>query len=307
MELFYLIGSIVSTALTSSALSILILLRICFRRLYGRRRVEDYGSSSVRYYSGTVWHERRRPVRHSFSYPVRYALYDLGGAADVPEGHLSVEYCRLLCGTNGSVFLLTIPPSVGYEQNPLSVYYCYDVDGSTQVFRKCIAEVTNTPWGERVTFVFDPNSDLVAKPLHVSPFMACILLLKLFFFDMHGNWSMKTSDPGDSLHIVITVHHPSLGNYFSASLTARRVDSSSVDDHSMFFWLMPHKVAFWIYWHALKLLWKGVPFVPHPRCQTPTYREDALDRNEVLHSRNVQLMDSKTRCFEWRDAKWPWC
>ena len=35
-------------------------------------------------------------------------------------------------------------------------------------------QVTNTPWGERVTFVFNPNSDLVAKSLHVSPFMVCL-------------------------------------------------------------------------------------------------------------------------------------
>jgi hypothetical protein len=37
----------------------------------------------------------------------------------------------------------TIPPSVGYVQNPLSVYYCYDVEGSdsTQHLKKCIAEV----------------------------------------------------------------------------------------------------------------------------------------------------------------------
>lgn len=37
--------------------------------------------------------------------------------------------------------LLTIPPSVGYEQNPLSLYYCFDVEGSTQCLKKCIAEV----------------------------------------------------------------------------------------------------------------------------------------------------------------------
>lgn len=35
-------------------------------------------------------------------------------------------------------------------------------------------QVTNTPWGERVIFVFNPNSDLVAKSLHVSPFMVCL-------------------------------------------------------------------------------------------------------------------------------------
>ncbi|GER44224.1 hypothetical protein STAS_21105 [Striga asiatica] len=61
--------------------------------------------------------------------------------------------------------------SVGYVQNPLSLYFCYDVEGTTRTLSKCITEVTNTPWGERVTFLSNLNSDLVAKPLHVSPFM----------------------------------------------------------------------------------------------------------------------------------------
>lgn len=30
---------------------------------------------------------------------------------------------------------------MGYEQNPLSLYYCYDLEGSTKVLKKCIAEV----------------------------------------------------------------------------------------------------------------------------------------------------------------------
>lgn len=37
--------------------------------------------------------------------------------------------------------------------------------------------MTNTPWNERVTFVFDPAGARVAKALHVSPFM-----------DMHNTW-----------------------------------------------------------------------------------------------------------------------
>lgn len=37
--------------------------------------------------------------------------------------------------------LLTIPSSVGYEQNPLSLYYCYETEGSAQHLKKCIAEV----------------------------------------------------------------------------------------------------------------------------------------------------------------------
>jgi DUF1365 family protein len=32
-------------------------------------------------------------------------------------------------------------------------------------------QVTNTPWGERVSFVFNPAGDVSPKALHVSPFM----------------------------------------------------------------------------------------------------------------------------------------
>ncbi|KAG6416741.1 hypothetical protein SASPL_124179 [Salvia splendens] len=313
MELVYLLCSIISTTITSLLLSVL----LPFRRISTADR-----RNSVSLYQGTVFHERRRPVHHSFRYSVRYALIDLDNAPDPPPNHLTAEEARSASHTNGPVFLLTIPPSVGYEQNPLSVYYCYDVEGETQTLTKCIAEerkplddielnlllqVTNTPWGERVTFLFNPNSDLVAKPLHVSPFM-----------DMMGKWSLRTNEPADNLHIVISVQHPELGNYFTASLTAKRVAPSSSDNHSWFFWLMPHKVALWIYWHALKLWWKNVAFVQHPRYQNSTYREDAIKRDEGIclcpsfgnkealnHLRGAKTLNN--RCFTWTDAKWPWC
>jgi hypothetical protein len=38
-------------------------------------------------------------------------------------------------------------------------------------------QVTNTPWAERVTFVFRPEGETVSKALHVSPLM-----------DMDGTW-----------------------------------------------------------------------------------------------------------------------
>ncbi|KAL7211415.1 hypothetical protein ACSBR2_014306 [Camellia fascicularis] len=85
-----------------------------------------------------------------------------GRSASELEGSESLEV---------KTFLLTIPPSVGYDNNPLSLYYCHEVEGSTKNLKQCIAEVTNSPWGERVPFLFDPTTDLVAKSLHVSPFM----------------------------------------------------------------------------------------------------------------------------------------
>jgi len=35
----------------------------------------------------------------------------------------------------------------------------------------CCVQVTNTPWGERVSFLFNPAGDTSPKALHVSPFM----------------------------------------------------------------------------------------------------------------------------------------
>lgn len=67
----------------------------------------------------------------------------------------------------GKVELLTHPRSAGYEQNPISVYYCHGEDGSLQ---RCIAEVTNTPWAQRSVFAFKPTGETVDKSLHVSPF-----------------------------------------------------------------------------------------------------------------------------------------
>ena len=61
---------------------------------------------------------------------------------------------------------------------------------------------------------------------------------------------MKATAPGNELSVVISVEHPNFGNFFCATLRAQRVPSMKVPDHKLFFWLMPHKVAVWIYWHV---------------------------------------------------------
>lgn len=78
--------------------------------------------------------------------------------------------------------------------------------------------------------------------------------------DMLGNWHIRANAPGDNLFVFISVTHPELGDYFTATLKAKKVSSSASGHHAMFFWLMPHMVALWIYWHvsdALKQLMKG--------------------------------------------------
>ncbi|KAF6142822.1 hypothetical protein GIB67_002686 [Kingdonia uniflora] len=247
MEILYLLASIISNTFISLTLSILIPFQYLYSFISSKQipttKINNGTKKPMFLYQGSVSHERKLPVYHSFRYSARYALFDLDIAPQtLPRSffkdHLSAQQAREITKTNGPVFLLTIPPSVGYEQNPLSVYYCYELDGSDMCLNMCIAEVTNTPWGERVSFVFRPNSDIVAKPLHVSPFM-----------DMLGNWSMRTDTPGDNLFLAISVQHPELGDYFTATLKAKRVSSWTFGP-VLFFWMMPQKVALWIYWEV---------------------------------------------------------
>ena len=69
---------------------------------------------------------------------------------------------------------MTNPVTAGYVQNPISVYYCHAADGGLST---CLAEVTNTPWGAKVSVLVTPDGESVPKALHVSPLM-----------DMQNTW-----------------------------------------------------------------------------------------------------------------------
>ncbi|BBN16824.1 uncharacterized protein MPTK1_7g09610 [Marchantia polymorpha subsp. ruderalis] len=262
-----MLGSLLWFQLSVFCRGVLLSIAQAGRWLWAKRETHD---ASHAMYEGVVWHERKHPVRHQFEYKVRYALVNLDESpawfAAASRHHLSAQQARSIVGTSGAVYLLCMPASVGYEQNPLSVYYCYDDAG---LLARAIAEVTNTPWGERVTFDFDPSGDCVAKPLHVSPFM-----------DMEGSWLLHATCPGEKLALTIRVDHPQFGNFFMATLRAKKI---SVQNPEFFSWLMPHKVALWIYWQALVLLWKGVSFIQHPKyVDGDAYRERATIRDQVM-------------------------
>ena len=56
-----------------------------------------------------------------------------------------------------------------------------------------IAEVTNTPWGERHAYVLEGGQGTVAKRMHVSPFMG-----------MEQSYRVVASEPGSRLALRIT-------------------------------------------------------------------------------------------------------
>mmetsp|Transcript_14170 Transcript_14170/g.35836 ORF Transcript_14170/g.35836 Transcript_14170/m.35836 type:complete len:165 (-) Transcript_14170:1666-2160(-) len=107
-------------------------------------RDEDEHEDEV-FYQGTVYHQRRQPITHSFQYKVRMAWIDLDYPPEswsrkrvAGDLSLTANQVRAKLSTNGSVKVLTIPQCCGYIQNPISVYYAYDANGKLE---KCIAEV----------------------------------------------------------------------------------------------------------------------------------------------------------------------
>lgn len=271
-------------------------------------------TAGVVFYEGDVVHSRNAPVKHYFTYPVRYIMVDLPeadgsgqpasayAASQLASGcRLSADDCRALCGLKerGRVRALLLPESAGYEQNPICVYYCYDATGTDVAC--CVAEVTNTPWGDRVAFPFAPSGDRLPKPLHVSPMQ-----------DMRSSWSLRVKEPAETLHVRVDVtDHPDMGSFFVAILDARALPT--VDDPELWGLFMPHRVALWIYWHALVLLaCKGLSFYGHPKSAgaAEDYRDPARRAATQQGWKACPVLASPVngeRPFVWTDATdFPW-
>jgi DUF1365 family protein len=155
----------------------------------------------------------------------------------------------------GPIRLLTQLRSFGHCFNPVSFYYCFDEEG--EHVQAVVAEVTNTPWGERHAYVVRKAGEGAVlkgdsdKVLHVSPFMG---------MDHHYDW--RVADPGETL----SVHIESLKageRAFDATLSLRRRELSR-RSLARCAGTTVRTVAL-IYAHALKLKLKGARVHPHPR------------------------------------------
>jgi uncharacterized protein len=159
----------------------------------------------------------------------------------------------------GPVRMLTQPRTFGRCFNPVSFYYCFAPGGER--LEAVVAEVTNTPWGERHAYVLGVRSEdggvreRVDKVFHVSPFMA-----------MDHEYELCLTPPGRHLGVEI-VSRKDGEVHFDATL---QLDRAPLDAPGLRRVLRRQPaptlaVVTRIYANAVRLKLKGAPYFGHPR------------------------------------------
>lgn len=201
-------------------------------------------------YVGTVRHRRFTVRDNTFMHKVAYAYVDLealparrGLVSFRTSDYLGPAEVRERTGANGPLRLLTMPRIAGLIFNPVSFYYAFEDDGET--LAAVLAEVTNTPWGERHTYL---AGDDLRKELHVSPLMP-----------MDQRYRFRAPAPGPTLSVHIESSGEG-GKAFDATLNLRRQPFAATPLlRGSALRTLPL-----IYVHALALRLRGVPGHPHP-------------------------------------------
>jgi DUF1365 family protein len=237
-------------------------------------------------YEGSVRHRRFAVRSREFTYPLAMAYIDLDelpkllggrllrrwpgivrfrrrdyfGDRDRPLADEIRELVRSQTGSepSGPIRMLTHLRSFGHCFNPVSFYYCFDPDEQLQAV---VADVTNTPWGEKHAYVLPRSGSSKvltgesAKKMHVSPFMG-----------MDQRYTWRAADPGETIAIHIDSHENG-SKVFDATLKLpkrRPLDRRSLARVTARFPAATLRNIMLIYGHAIVIWIRRVPWHRNP-------------------------------------------
>lgn len=247
-------------------------------------------------YQGVVIHGRVEPKKHHFHYKlflfwldlenIEQTCRDIKGLAynrrglvqfkredylDQPSKPLHVRALERMNELSdkplkGKVYFLGQLRTLGFYFSPVNFYYLQGEDGH---FTHLLAEVSNTPWDQRHHYLVtlpekdNPHSlnDVISpteKAFHVSPFNP---------MDMEYRW--QVSQPGEKLNLSIACYkkEETPKKHFVAGIQMRRLALTSrhLKQQLMAIPSTAMKTLFGIYWQALKLFIKRMPFYSAPK------------------------------------------
>lgn len=238
------------------------------------------------FYLGTVFHQRHLPRGHRFYYPFFMWFLNLDNIADTPEigrwfstrrfalsrfrrsdyvgpddEPLNVSVKKKLeeltgQDIRGTVCGLLNLRTLGLYFSPVNFYFIYDqADRCTHM----LAEVSNTPWNERHYYALDLSTEqrplTHPKRFHVSPFNP-----------MEQTYHWHIEPPGDRAKVTIEVHD-SRGHVFDATINLKRheLSRSFIRTQLVKKPMMTAFILIGIYWQALKIYFKKIPYVPYKK------------------------------------------
>lgn len=242
-------------------------------------------------YEGFISHRRFLPKLHQFTYKIFMFCFDIDnipgafkdtrwfslerfnwfsfkrknhlGPVTEPLSQSVRDYIHAKTGktVTGKIYLLTHLATMGYCFNPISLYMVLKPDSDE--LDMLLTEVTNTPWAERHVYVLDSPAAIKKniyqyifnKSLHVSPFME-------MNHEYHLNFKIDQNQ--------LILHMDSYQNRehifdASLSLTSQSLNKTNVHKIMRRYPFITYKVTAAIYWEALKLFIKRVPFYAHPK------------------------------------------
>lgn len=254
---------------------------------------------SLKFYQGWVQHTRTEPKHHEF----RYAYFQIWLDVEQPQliDNISrfwsskkfnlvrfkrdnylpdtksikdrvTELIEQKTGKHftGKVYLLSSLSYWGYSYSPVSFYFCYDENHTLMYI---LSEIHNTPWGERFTYVHDvahslstDNTSLATnkpgdklsfefqKQFHVSPFMP---------MEIEYDWHFRIKDEKILISMNLQQNAKSIFNA-TLNLTGQTLSKPLANSVPLRYSLMCFKVLTAIYWNALVLWIKRIPFHSHP-------------------------------------------
>jgi hypothetical protein len=243
---------------------------------------------------GWIRHRRYLPKPQHFSYPIFMSWLDLAeleavmalspfwslerfnlvsfyrrdylGAAEQDLSSAVISRIRDHNGEqfSGRICLLTHLRFLGFCYNPVSFYFCFPEGEASP--RYILAEINNTPWNERHCYVLDTQENPLQsahnqhwefefdKAFHVSPFMPMA---------QQYRWQFSLHETDLTIHMELLEDNVSC---FDATLQLKtqELNGAVMRNAPLRLPFMTLSVVVSIYWQALRLWLKGIPYHNHP-------------------------------------------